>query len=74
MKFKELEEKDLEWKYLTQHGEKDVAVVNLVMKLLVPQKFQKFLHQLKEKVIYHYGLLFIEFVSNLVRHNYQLNF
>jgi len=74
MKFKELEGKGLEWKYLTEHGEKDVAVVNLVMNCLVPQKFQKILHQLKNKVIYRHDVLLTYFVSQFVRYNYQLNF
>ena len=55
-------------------GEKDVAVVNLVMNFRVPQKFRKFLHQLKEKVIYRYDLLLMDSVSQFVRYNYQLNF
>jgi len=66
MKFKELEGKGLEWKYLTERGEKDVAVVNLVMNYRLPQKFRTFLHQLKNKAIYRYDLLFTDFVSQFV--------
>jgi len=36
MKFKELEGKGLEWKYLTKQGEKGVAVVNLVLNCRAP--------------------------------------
>jgi hypothetical protein len=39
MKLKELEEKGLEWKYLTQHY---VAVVNLVMNLRVTKNSGNF--------------------------------
>jgi len=60
----------LEREYLTKRGGKDVAVVNLVMNLRVPQKFRKFLHQVKEKVFEQYDLSFIEFVSQFVRYNY----
>ena len=52
---------------MTEHGEKNVAVVNLVINFRVTQKFRKFLHQLEEKVIDRYDLSFIECISQFFR-------
>jgi len=44
------------------------------MNCRVQQKFRKFLHQLKNKEIYRYDVLFTDCVSQFVRYDYQLMF